>query len=444
MIPNVPHIQTSPPAILLRACGALVRAWWLLVVPGLLATVAFDLLQPWLGALALASSRRLGAWIFSSATLWAAIFVLLATVAHYWRYYLPGRRLLSALPFAAAVQCRSASELNRFASAHALLGVVMRPAVRRRCRRSLSPEADAELTRHLEVLRAALGTHAGEAVDREVRRVETLTAQPLAARRWREVGATVFAMAVVVFVVLSARRMALETYGVTSASMLPTLEPGDVVLGRRLAHATGTNAQPVFHRGDLVVFPSKAIHAVRPEKVPDLLVKRVIGLPGDRIQVIRDDAVINGWTVPSCDVGGYAYVVPGGDGSFVRGRMKVEFLEGRTYLSLRPPMAAASDPYVVKPGEVYLLGDNRASSYDSRAWGSGIPGVSVEALAQVFALGTHRDGSPDVGRVLRAIDPAGLHMEGMDLRPLNEGLARCLKARPKDDPPAPSEATASL
>ncbi len=244
-------------------------------------------------------------------------------------------------------------------------------------------------------------------------------------------------MALVAAMTIGLRRVAFETYAVASASMLPTLEPADVILGNRLGHAVRLGKPWAPRRGDVVVFSAKAVRNTWPAGTPDLLVKRIVGLPGDRIEVRLDDAIINGWTVPSCDVGWYTYVVPDGDGSFVRGRMKVEYLEGRTYLSLRPPLAEPTEEYTVKPNEVYVLGDNRNNSQDSRAWGAGVPTHAVTAHAQAFLLGTHRDGSVDLTRIPRSIDGAGVHMEGLNMRPLVEGVAKCLRERPNDVPPPP-------
>ena len=62
--------------------------------------------------------------------------------------------------------------------------------------------------------------------------------------------------------------------------MLPTFEPGDEVAGNKLAYALGSKAP---RRGDVLVFRASSV-ALPPGLVPPpVLVKRVIGLPGDRV-----------------------------------------------------------------------------------------------------------------------------------------------------------------
>jgi signal peptidase I len=421
-------------ALLCRTVRGLLRAWWFVIAPGVLAALALELVLPALTPLN-ASSPQQASLLFSPATVGAAIFVLYAGLAYYWRYHLPGRRALSGLPADVAIHCRAADELRRFASAAALLAIFRRHAVRRRCERTLSPAVLADLTRHLEALGGALAAHSDTALEHELAGVETLAAPVLRAKRWRDAAGTLLVIALTAGGVVGLRAVAFDTYGVQSTSMLPTLEPGDVVLGSRLGRDGRMGVQATLRRGDIVVFRSKAIKTTWPAGTPDLLIKRVIGLPGDQIEVFADNAFINNWLVPSCDAGTYTYLPPGGDGALFQGRLKLEFLEGRTYMSLRPAVVRQSSPYAVQPGEVYVLGDNRQNSYDSRAWGGGVPMAAIEARGVAFGVGTHRDGSTDFTRLLRPIDGAGLHVEGLDARELSEQLEGCRHVRQRGDRP---------
>jgi signal peptidase I len=296
----------------------------------------------------------------------------------------------------------------------------------------------------MEGLGDAVSTHSRTDLERELACVETLAAPVLRAKRWRDSAGTLVAIVLAGALVLGLRRVTFDTYGVENTSMLPTLEPGDVVVGHRLGRDARASSGAGLRRGDIVVFESRAIKTTWPVGTPDLLVKRVIGLPGDQVEVFADNAFINGWRVPACDVGPYTYVPPGGDGAFVQGRIKLEFLEGRTYVSLRPPVAPESAPYTVQSGEVYVLGDNRHNSYDSRAWQGGVPVSAIEAKVAAFGLGTHRDGSTDFTRLLRSVDGAGVRMEGLDARLLGEQLEACRRVRQKGDtPPPPGAASAA-
>jgi signal peptidase I len=226
------------------------------------------------------------------------------------------------------------------------------------------------------------------------------------------------------------------SYRVLSASMLPTLEPNDLLAGSRVAYGFrfGSTA-PWFgarapKRGDIVVFKKPAgIDG------PDRLVKRILGLPGDRIGMNGGHVVLNGVQVPSCDAGTYLYPVT--DGA-VRGRLSVEFVDDHAYLTVFAP---GPDPwpftYEVKPGEVFVLGDNRNNSSDSRSWnhgeGGGLALSEIEARTQWRLLGAHRNDRMDF---LDAFRPLELHirLEGMEVRSLQEGIDNCLRERPLQSP----------
>jgi signal peptidase I len=221
------------------------------------------------------------------------------------------------------------------------------------------------------------------------------------------------------------RAFVARPYRVDGASMLPTLEPGDLVAGAIRARRTANDVS----RGDVVVFGS--------------LVKRVIGLPGDRIAMRGGTPVINGWVVPECDAGDYLYVLDDVGALPVHGRLRVEFLGDRAYLTVHAMARPFVDEYLVKPGEVFVLGDDRGNSLDSRSYGGGhgggVPLPSVEAVIDRFLVGTHRDGKADFGRALHRVDalPTRVRLEGIDAGALEQGIARCLSNRPNvTRPPA--------
>ena len=172
----------------------------------------------------------------------------------------------------------------------------------------------------------------------------------------------------VFLLVLLLRSFVFEPFRIPSASMMPTLLIGDFILvnkyefGIRLPVINVKiirNRTP--HRGDVVVFRY-------PEDPSVPFIKRVIGVPGDRV-MYRDKALyINGEKMDQSPLGQYHVAGAGAtmDGVSLQG----EQLGDASHSILLDPDRPALDMQVVVPeGQYFVLGDNRDNSRDSRFWG---------------------------------------------------------------------------
>ena len=145
----------------------------------------------------------------------------------------------------------------------------------------------------------------------------------------------VVAVALVVAVVL--RLFVAQTFFIPSASMVPTLNIGDHILVNKLAydlHGVG--------RGDIIVFKAPPRVAAACDTTDTVLVKRVIGLPGETIS----------------DTAGRVYV----DGKVL----------SQPWLPKNDPMTYTGPfaPVHIGPHSYFVMGDNRIYSCDSRSWGT--------------------------------------------------------------------------
>lgn len=254
-------------------------------------------------------------------------------------------------------------------------------------------------------------------------------------------------LAAVSLAALLVRGALVEVTRVASASMVPTLDVRDRVLVNRLAYGVEVPfvrrriAARSPRRGDVVVFPGDArpLDDTRVPGEPRTLVKRVLGLPGDVVSFNHGAASINGWPVPVCDAGPF---VSTAGATTIRGRLVVEFLGDASYLTVREPANESTfASFDVPAGHVFVVGDARDVSRDSRSWshgrGAAIPIASVEGRVTRFAVGAARDGRLDLASVLAPLRPA-VREPDVDLRATAANIAECLRRRPATtEPPSP-------
>ena len=194
---------------------------------------------------------------------------------------------------------------------------------------------------------------------------------------------------------LGLRAVAVEPFRIPSESMLPTLRPGDHLFVNKLAYGTplpwSAARLPGLRapcRGDVVVFRAEAAA----ERSP-WLVKRIIGLPGDRLRGRDGEIWINGVSIAQWPTG---EVWLDAGGTKLRGRR--ESLDGREHAVLDDPgRTAAPFELRVPEGQYFMLGDNRDHSSDSRAFGPVPFADLVGPVAFLYWSGAEGESRPTAG-----------------------------------------------
>ena len=197
-----------------------------------------------------------------------------------------------------------------------------------------------------------------------------------------------------ILVALLLRAFLFEPFHIPSGSMIPTLLVGDFIFvnkmsyGLRIPFTDPAKVHKLWERppkrGDVVVF-------INPHRPDTDYVKRVVGLPGDHIEIRDNVLYVNGVEQKREEVGDYTYK----DHSEytdtdvdVVSRMYVENLDGHKHpiLVRKDSVFQKSGSFVVEEGRVFMMGDNRDNSQDSRVEGGPgqIPFSYIKGRASVI------------------------------------------------------------
>jgi signal peptidase I len=184
----------------------------------------------------------------------------------------------------------------------------------------------------------------------------------------------------------------LEPFKVPTASMLPGIVPGDQFFAdKRVGHRGG----PKLRRGDIAVF-------VYPNDRTTMFVKRIIGLPGDRVAIDGTRVTVNGVALDREEL--HDLGDPSLAGLLADHVAFRELGDGVAYTVIWRKDGRHDPLEVTVPnGQVFVLGDNRDASHDSRQFGT-LPLADVTGVARQVWLSVGEHGHIRLGRTGMLLD----------------------------------------
>lgn len=207
-----------------------------------------------------------------------------------------------------------------------------------------------------------------------------------------------------------------EPFRIPSSSMMPTLLIGDYLVVSKFAYGNRFPLTDFFFwqtepkRGDIIVF--KRTGSGLPGSFfgfgDTLFIKRLIGVPGDRIAYRNQTLFINGEAIPTEQVGTYDLAEPSEMGVYdkhVVADLKEENLLGVRHPILRVPSEPGPEvaETLIPEGMYVVMGDNRDNSRDSRFWQAPswgfVPKQDIMGRAEFVVWSWDEHWMPRLGRI---------------------------------------------
>ena len=266
---------------------------------------------------------------------------------------------------------------------------------------------------------------------------------------------------IAVAVALMLRAFVVEAFKIPSGSMIPTLLVGDHIFVNKFTYGPliPWTDERLFSRlpparGDVMVFKF-------PENKEQDFIKRVIAVPGDTLEAIDGRPIINGWLVPHCYVGPFKYEDAHGRalrrvprGPDATSRCSTTSPDEQTCtrndecgaglaLPERHLRRCSRGRSRSRPDEVWVMGDNRNNSHDSRSWrgglGAGVPFENIKGRAMFVWMSFGPGGGIAQDRLF--VNVMGRRKLPGAAELGRRTLEKCLRERPDDgadDPATPN------
>lgn len=200
-----------------------------------------------------------------------------------------------------------------------------------------------------------------------------------------------FVIPATILLVFAFKSSIIGNYKIPSSSMEPAIQVGDRVFANQLSYSCripftsySINGYEIPERGDVVVFKFPGDPSID-------YVKRVIGLPGDRIEFDDGIIILNGDNLPRDKIEEEG--IRAEKGRCEQYELWRERINEQEYFIYKKTHRQGSEfgSVVVPEGCVFVLGDNRDDSHDSRVWGY-VPlrNLKARVLVVYFSLGDHQ------------------------------------------------------
>jgi signal peptidase I len=220
---------------------------------------------------------------------------------------------------------------------------------------------------------------------------------------------------VAILIALFLRAFVVEAFKIPSGSMIPTLQVGDHIFVNKFIYGVRvpwTNIKFGMgyrspRRGEVIVF-------IYPQNPEQDFIKRIVGLPGDTVEMHGEQVLVNGVPIPRRRLEGPCqyrdFVEETGHWVSRACEAYEERVNGTSYTTYYEANRGGGErhesygPHKVPPNSLFVMGDNRDNSLDSRSWGD-VPFENIKGKAMVvwLSLGEQNEDDFFLARIFKSI-----------------------------------------